>query len=55
MRRFKSNLSPYVSDVVAFALLGASLASILAVATASGKVDAASITYAVTNSYTTSL
>lgn len=57
MRRFHPDLlTPYIRDVVAFAVLGASIATVFAVATANRTVQQASVTYSVTTSdYPTSL
>lgn len=57
MRRFHPDLlTPYIRDVVAFAVLGASIATVFAVATANRTVEQASVTYSVTTSdYATSL
>lgn len=51
MRRFKLDLlAPYVSDVVAFAVLGVAIAVVTAVASMNGDVPQASVTYSVLSS-----
>ena len=56
MRRFTFNLTPYVRDFFALAILTASVATVFGVAAMNGKVHEASVTYSVTSSdYTASL